>query len=331
MFALSRSLSRNAVRILCYHGLWIGDGAFRGDSMFMSGGTFEQRLDLLRRKGYRVVPLDDAVDMLSGRSKPIADSVVITIDDGWYSTFRDMLPALRARSMPATIYCDTAHLLAQEAVPHVMARYFVLAAGREPSETILASAFRAATDLSRPSAARLRSACAFGRLLGIDVDAYLEDRVFHYMTPMELRHAAQSGFDIQLHTHNHTLGDMSAALVIREVEENRRVLASLLGRAGESFRHFCYPSGLFTPAVGPALEKAGVVSATTLVPGLATGESPPYALPRFCDGENVTAIEFEAELSGFSTGIRRLFAGVRRLLGEGRSHSRRYGDAMLSR
>lgn len=304
LFAFSRVLSRKAVRILCYHGTWLGDPAFGGDAMFMRARTFEGRLDFLKRKHYEVVPLSVALEALSGGAPPLRDAVVITIDDGWYSTFRDMLPALRARSMTATIFCDTAQLLAKIPVPHVMARYLALASGRNPREPMLASAHRVATDLSRPKHDRLRSARRLAELLGIDVRRCLEDRIFDYMTTDELRQAAAAGFGIELHTHNHSLGDMSAPVVVREVEENRRALASILDCSPQAFTHLCYPSGLFSAEVGSTLGALGVSSATTLIPGLASQRSPPHALPRFCDGEGVTELEFEAELCGFNGMVR---------------------------
>src|SRR5689334_9517985 len=111
-FALARAWYRRHPRILCYHGIWLADDGFTGDSMFISARTFERRLDLLAKHSFNVISLDRAVDGLAGRASFPDDSVVITIDDGWYSTFAKMLPALKQRGMPASIYCDTGNLLA---------------------------------------------------------------------------------------------------------------------------------------------------------------------------------------------------------------------------
>jgi glycosyltransferase A (GT-A) superfamily protein (DUF2064 family) len=56
----------------------------------------------------------------------------------------------------------------------------------------------------------------------------------------------------------------------------------------------------------PACAAAGVVSATTAVRAIARKGMNPYLLPRLPDGEQVTDIEFEAELSGFADSVRRL-------------------------
>jgi hypothetical protein len=48
------------------------------------------------------------------------------------------------------------------------------------------------------------------------------------------------------------------------------------------------------------------VSATTTDIGLVAADSPPYALPRILDGQDITDLEFEAELCGFMQLLRRL-------------------------
>src|SRR4029078_2560752 len=121
VYALARAWHRKRPRILCYHGVWLANDGFPGDSTFIGARTFERRVDFLAKRLFNVIPLDVAVDGLAGRVSLPDDAVVITIDDGWYSTFAGMLPTLRQHRMPATIYCDTGNLLAGGAVPHVAA------------------------------------------------------------------------------------------------------------------------------------------------------------------------------------------------------------------
>jgi hypothetical protein len=123
VFALARAWYRKRPRILCYHGVWLAEDGFRGDAMFIDAQTFERRLDILAKRRFNVISLDRAIDGLAARSSLPRDAVVITIDDGWYSTYAKMLPALKQRGLPATIYCDTGNLLAGRAVPNVAARY----------------------------------------------------------------------------------------------------------------------------------------------------------------------------------------------------------------
>jgi hypothetical protein len=54
----------------------------------------------------------------------------------------------------------------------------------------------------------------------------------------------------------------------------------------------------------------GIRSAVTCIPGLNDSKTHPYELRRFLDGENITNLEFEAEMSGFLDLCRRLFVIV---------------------
>jgi peptidoglycan/xylan/chitin deacetylase (PgdA/CDA1 family) len=132
------------------------------------------------------------------------------------------------------------------------------------------------------------------------------------MTVEELREAQQDGFAIELHTHTHSLRDFGSEAVREEIELNRKALAAALDRSPDSFRHFCYQSGLCSPAVRTVFKQLGIASSTTLESALARSGCDPLFLPRIIDGEHLTAIEFEAQLSGISEFLRTLRASARR-------------------
>jgi peptidoglycan/xylan/chitin deacetylase (PgdA/CDA1 family) len=311
LFALMRIVTGRGIRILCYHGIWLGKEGFGGDAMFMSRTVFESRLDLIQRLCYPVVALSAAVDALDRRARVPSGSVVITIDDGWYSAFAVMLPALRKRSMPATLYCDTAHLQSEMPVAHVMAHYLRRLTTPTGHCSAVEATFARATDRARPFVERMTATHELSRLLGAEIEPYIKDRVFDYMTRAELVEAANAGLDVQLHTHNHSLHDFTPAKISREIDENRRTLAALLGRDPESFRHFCYPSGITSPDAAKALEQIGLASSTTTRYGIAWPSSPRQMLPRILDDEHITPIEFEAELCG----VGHLLRATKRLIG----------------
>nr|WP_294505457.1 polysaccharide deacetylase family protein [uncultured Rhodopila sp.] len=310
-FALARRLTRQGVRILCYHGTWRAMDGFAGDSMFIGKQTFRRRLETIRRLGYPVIRLSDAVRALRGEAALPDGSIVITIDDGWYGTYADMLPALREHGMPATLYCDSGTVQSRQAVPHVMARWLRAANGRGPLPEAAERAFAAATDIPAPLASRFAALDRFAAAAGIDPAPYKAARAFDYMLPEELRAAAEAGLDVQLHTHNHTLSDLSASSVKAEVAANRAALAEMLPASAAPLEHFCYPSGVCSAEAGETLASAGVISATTTAQGIARKGMNPYLLPRLLDGEQVSDIEFEAELSGFADFVRGLKAGAR--------------------
>lgn len=311
LFALARARARRGVRILCYHGVWTGPDRFAGDSMFISKRTFEDRLALLRKLDFKVISLDQAVQVLRGNSA-VVDGVVITIDDGWHSTFSHMLPALKRHGMHATIYCDTKNLTSGFPVPHVMARYLRDIHAKDSCNEQTNTAFAQATDLTSSVESRYAAALDFAAKSGVDIEPYLAARVFSYMTAAEIVQASRDGFSIELHTHNHTLGDFSFDTVAREIQLNRQTLGTLLDRRPETFRHFCYPSGVALPTVGHALSRLGVSTGTTLESGIAQSGSNEFFLPRILDGDHLSAIEFEAQISGLADLVRDFRGSFRR-------------------
>lgn len=67
--------------------------------------NFVAQLDYLQQNGYHVIPLGTLVDYLNGKVAQLpARAVVITVDDGWACAYSDILPALRERNMPWTLF-----------------------------------------------------------------------------------------------------------------------------------------------------------------------------------------------------------------------------------
>mgnify|MGYP002623413629 FL=1 len=304
VFALARRITRHRVRILCYHGVWRGSSRFPGDALFMTAARFREHLDVVRAGGYPVVSLDEAVEGMFGAHDLPPAPVVITIDDGWYSTFVDMWPELRTRGMPATLYVDSGTLLSGHPVPHVMARYVIQEYGGDPRSYGDALARTEPVPGHSTIEERLAAAESLAADLGADPGEIRTSRRFDYMSPEELRAVFAEGLDVQLHTRNHLLPERTAEEVEREVVMNRADLAEVLDRNPGGFRHFCYPSGVHDPAMHEGLRRAGVVSATTTVLGLADGTDDALALPRLILGESHSEIELEAELSGVMSGLR---------------------------
>lgn len=312
MFQVSRLMTANGVRILCYHGAWLANDRFPGDAMFIRPQTFADRMAMLRRLGYPVIPLAEAVEGLEGRRPLPANAVVITIDDGWYSTFSAMRPVLEAHRLPATLYCNTAELLRGQSVANVMVLYVHILAGSPSLEGQAQVALQAATNPAATPAARQQALQDFAGLVGIDLAPLIERRAFSYMTPAEL-HALFAGglIDVQLHTHNHTLHDQSEFAVRREIAENVEALTRLLDAKPAHFKHFCYPSGLNSESAARTLDEIGIASSTVCEPGLAYAGTPRQLLPRFLDGDNYHPVEIEAELSGLYHLVRTALARIR--------------------
>ena len=109
LFALSRRIYRHKVRILCYHGFTLHNEHQFVPGLFIEPEVFRRRLHYLQTRGYRVQRLGDAFECI--RNDAIAaDTVVLTIDDGFYSVFSRAVPLLREFDVPATLYLTSYYL-----------------------------------------------------------------------------------------------------------------------------------------------------------------------------------------------------------------------------
>ena len=300
--------------------------------MFMLERTFESRLALLRRLHFNVISLNEAVAALRGESTVPPDCVVITIDDGWYSTYANMVPALMRHGMHATIYCDTENLLSNLPIPQVMARYLRKISAPHPGlPPHAADAFSRALDLRLDADLRYSAALEFADSLKLDGSSYVARRVFSYMTEEEIMQTSRNGFAIELHTHSHSLADFSFAKVREEIALNREVLGRVLNLPPTHFRHLCYPSGVVPPDGNEPFRRLGIVSATTTRLGIAYPGVDLLLLPRIIDGDHLSELEFEAEMCGVADFLRKTRALGSNILAGGRRRFEGYHRASMSR
>ena len=301
---------RSRLLILCYHGIALNDEDRWNPGLYVSAAHFRRRMEILRRMGCAVLPLDDALRRLHADALP-ARSVVLTFDDGFYDVYSVAWPILREFSLPATVYLTTYYVDRNWPVFGLLCSYLLWKssrtelrwpevlgapvtlddAGRRQVSAAL-SAYCDKNDLS----GRQKDALA-GELAGrLDVDAGLlrAQRVLHLMNPGEVGEVARQGADIQLHTHRHCVCRFPRVLE-REIAENGRRIQELTGRTPA---HFCYPSGVVPPGSPVWLRDCGALSATTCEAGIASGRTAPFVLPRLLDSSGITDVEFAAWVSG---------------------------------
>lgn len=330
LFALARTLTRHDLRILCYHGGAIGDEPGYNPKLFCSAATLRARMAWMRKQGFRMLTLDEAVGRSGTVPATTGLAVAITFDDGWYSSVSELVPVLAEMGMPSTLYVSTEQYLKGGPVLGVTLRYMLWKAGvafvtldghgeadghydlhREGSASHLVNAV--ARHIGQTTGTRDEVCAAlerFGACIGLDsADLRLDTRRFDYVTADELAYLPASGCQVELHGHVH-----------RYPNGNPRAFADDLQSCDDAIvaaglplpRHYCYPSGSFDDAAAKVLERMGIRSATTCLSGLARKGVSRYYLPRFLDGEDVHAIEFEAEMSGLLDLARRGLAMVRR-------------------
>ena len=320
-FAICRMMTAGDLRILCYHGAALLDENEYSPGLFMTEATFAKRLRFLRDHGFNVLPLDAAIPQLKQATLPAAP-VVITIDDGWYGTFRHFYPALKRFGAPATLYITTYYYETQTQVFNVAVSYAMWKArdrsfdlgdlnrglegefglnvfrDRQKAADILIAEAEKLTALERQQFLR-----QIYQLLALDGDALEDSRAFCFVNEDEAREMAANGISCQLHTHRHRFPADDAPAARLEISDNRASMASI---SDEPLVHFCYPDGVYQPEQAEILHDLGVVSATTNDYGFNKPDKDPYRLSRFLDSERISDLEFEAEMAGFFEMVRRL-------------------------
>jgi hypothetical protein len=122
LFHLSRRLTRRNLRILAYHGFAVCDEALFRPQLFMDVGEFRWRIGYILRHAYPVLSLDDALHRLQRDDLP-ACAVVLTFDDGAYSTWKLAFPVLDEHRLPGTIYLTTYYCVKPNPVFRIAVQY----------------------------------------------------------------------------------------------------------------------------------------------------------------------------------------------------------------
>lgn len=314
LFHVSRYLTKNGLRILCYHGIEMDDESSFRPSLFMSEKKFCRRMEYLSRKNYPVLALEQAVNLL--RSDGLPDScVVITFDDGWCGFDDKARDVLLRKSYPVTVYVTSYYCIKRAPIFVLLVQYvFWKAMVKDFDLADLHVKLEGCVDLS-VAEDRSRAICrinslhesmddkermrlAEGLCNCLEIEwKYIQDKeIMYLMSPEQVAKVSEQGVDIQLHTHRHRFSE-DLELARQEILDNKDILEPLLGK---KLSHFCYPSGYWRKSHWGMLEESGVQTATTCDPGFNYKHTPDLALNRFLDGEHIKQIQFEAEVSGFS-------------------------------
>lgn len=299
--------------ILCYHGTSIEEEHLWRPALYIQPEKLQQRLELLKKGNYAVLPLGEALQRLDGGTLP-PGSVAITFDDGTYDFYAKAFPLLKAYGFPVTVYQTTYYMSTGLPVFNLICSYMLFKRrnGNIPdaaeigipgpldlrTEANRRIVMRVLVDLSERGdqtiAQKDELAGRLARFLKLDYEAMKAKRILQLMNARELKEVASEGVDVQLHTHRHRTPE-DEGLFRREIHDNRSKIREMIATDPA---HFCYPSGVYRAEFLPWLRKENMISATTCDAGLATRDSESLLLPRFIDHQDRTELEFESWLTG---------------------------------
>jgi peptidoglycan/xylan/chitin deacetylase (PgdA/CDA1 family) len=308
LFRVARYLTRRGLRIICYHGFAVAEEYKYRSTLFIRDELFRRRMEYLRREGYPILSLQDALAALAADRLPPC-ATVITMDDGWRGVYTIGLPIIRELEIPVTAYISTYYVENRMPVYTVTASYLFWRAAAQLVELprglgafdLRHEAEKAEEEAQKfgaklPAGERLKFLKELAKALGVSFDEIERKHLFQVMDEQQLRGLAAGGVDLQLHSHRHDWPLYDKKLVEAEIHENRRLLQQVASRPLE---HFCYPSGVYSLHQAEWLAELGVKSATTIDPGLNYRDTSPFTLRRLVDGGSVSDIEFAAEMTGF--------------------------------
>lgn len=318
LFGLASWCTQYRIRILGYHGVWFSNNNF-GNHLYIDPGKFQSRMKWLKQSKYSVISLSNAISNLQ-KNKVKPYTTVITIDDGWYGTYKYMLPVLEEESLPATLYVYTEAVESQKQLFHILIpaliqlskKSVLKISGIETGHALNLNISNSQKKnfvslhivelLNQLEEQKKEAFCRhIATALGFDFEEISKSRQFSFITFDELCNANKRGLDIQLHTHTHNVDINSPEKIVEEVQVNRE---KLMPYVTSKLEHFCYPSGVHNDAMYHYLKQNKVISATVTDTGFATTKSNLFALKRILDGQQISQIEFEGEMSGFIELIR---------------------------
>lgn len=313
---------RRRLVILCYHGVSLEREHRWRPLLYVDRKHFRRRMELLREGGYRVLPLQEALERLDEGALP-EKSVALTFDDGFHDFHERAYPVVRAFGYPCTVYLSTYYCLNGRPVFPLACDYVLWQAERSSLPGVEVAGTTVDLDLGTEASRRAATAELvdladragledpakqelverLAARLGVDYAAIRERRIAHLMRPGQVEELAGRGVDFQLHTHRHRSPPREDEYR-EEIRTNRRAITDLTGRVPQ---HFCYPSGAARPEFAPWLAREGVASAVTDRPGAVSATTDRMFVPRFLDHSELSEAEFLASVSGLADWLPRRY------------------------
>jgi peptidoglycan/xylan/chitin deacetylase (PgdA/CDA1 family) len=319
---LARMMTRHGLRILCYHGFSVNDEHLFRPKLFMRKKVLERRLNKIAQMGFSIISLDQAVSSFSD-GKNLTNALVITVDDGWQGVEDIAAPLFSNHQFPWTLYLTTYYVEKQSQVTNVAIQYLcwkttrtqiniheidadlneIFSLSNLHDRALLSNRLISLQEKLKTADERQAFVREIALLLKVNQAVIEKEKLFHLLEKSSIKKLHHAGVDIQLHTHHHSLGKGGKETICSEIASNRSAIEEVCQHRAV---HFCYPSGIYDESFFATLSELGVLSATTCNPGLNYASTNIMELGRFLDGENVSELEFEAELSGFSELIRKV-------------------------
>lgn len=276
LLALERARTRNAFRIVTYHGVDERDHpVLNADRLQTPPTLFSRQIEALARE-YRIVELGTAVRFFLEHGRWPERGLAITFDDGYRNNLEQAAPILTRIGVPATFFV-TASFVEGRSEPWWYVLRQAIAARYASAEQAAAEAVRLEA-VWRPLSERERSR----KCSELCRDDAREPLYYPFMTCDEVMRLAGLGFDVQPHGDLHlSFKGESPEQLEPEIRKSVDFVRALTGRSPWGF---AYPYG-HLPAARASTEAVfagqGIMAAFGTREGNNRAEADRWALRRW--------------------------------------------------
>lgn len=310
IFLLAKFFNRNKLRILCYHGISLEDEHKFIPSNFIKFTTLQKKVQWLRKSNYTIISLEQAIRALKNKQN-LRNCVVITFDDGFESILEEAFPWFIKENIPVTLYLTSYYAQNRGPIFRLAVQYLCwkstpqkIQLGKYTLETKSDdSIWKFINNCEKQLTHKQRNDLlnAIQDKLNIKLSLQIL-KSLSIISAEKIKELDQNHIDIQLHTHRH-LFPADDEIATKELQDN---IEFLKRHTNSSLKHFCYPSGIWSPKNFQTLEKFHIASATTCEPGLVKKDDHLLALPRIIESQKMSLIQFQAEILGIGDALRNL-------------------------
>jgi peptidoglycan/xylan/chitin deacetylase (PgdA/CDA1 family) len=317
---LFRSMNRDKIRVLMYHGITSqGPPTFYWTQLHRR--EFEWQMQYLARHYDVVDP-----EVLASRDTSGINRVVITFDDGFADLATEARPILERWRFPSVIFVVTSLVEARGTVWTDLVYSYVVQTERDSLDLSPWGIPRIDIPVSISERAHLAIELKerLKAMPGNERDfivANITERqkeeglasigCLRLLSVSQIKSLSEGGaFQIASHTHTHPI--LATLPPARQDEEIQVSLECLKEWGLPPSPLFAYPNGRpvdFNADTVAALQRQGIKASVTTVDGLFNLSTDPFRIPRIPVGADMSRLEFKARLSGFFHFIRRLGRG----------------------
>jgi ubiquinone/menaquinone biosynthesis C-methylase UbiE/peptidoglycan/xylan/chitin deacetylase (PgdA/CDA1 family) len=316
-----RLLLKRKVAILMYHGFTDErdhHGIENHQGKHLDVEIFRSQMEYLR-KYHNIISLSQLVRSYRDKSDIPANTVAVTIDDGYESNYILAYPILKELNIPATVFLTTNFLDSREflwvdRIEYAIARtrsksLQINIEGKVYSFNLKDRDDRIRCEERIRSRLKKISPGSRGEIIK-DIESKLNERLSEDNTPniyrpltwAQVQEMSEDGLIcFGSHTHNHAaLTRCDSETVRDELAVSKRIIEEKTQRVCNLF---CYPNGGigdFDDSTKRELAGSGYSCGFINVPGFNSRSSDPFTLKRFGLSEDPDMIEFIMTLSGIA-------------------------------